>query len=234
VDGAYERVQENICDMRKGIKTRRNHFISTEAIIQVTSSYRRITLEEAKLRHDNKSEAERSKTKSAIYEDGDLWNEARQFDQTDHGGQRFVKVNQMESGIVFSFSDGRYVTIDLAELLASQGFHKLFAELVAECREHLIKKTEDENITEMARYEVEMTRVVSDLISKTTLWENRLVSQAVEQLSSSEKTLLNTRLPLLLKVLPKATRIINKAHNKVSVQDVSRAIQNVIEDLDEQ
>lgn len=234
VDGAYERIKEKISDMRRGVKTRRNHFISTEAIIQVTSSYRKITWEEAKLRHDNKSEAERSKTKSAIYEDGDLWNEARQFDQTDHGGQQFVRVNQMESGIVFSFSDGRCVTIDLSELLAFQGFRKLYAELVAEWREQLIKKTEDENINKMARNEVKMVRVVSDGISKNTSWEKKLVSQVVDRRSSSEKTLLYTHLQLLPGSLRKATQIINKAHNKVSIQDVSRAIQIVIEDFEEQ
>lgn len=234
VDGAYERVQEKILDMRRGVKTRRKLFISTEATIHVTSICRRIPCEEARQRHDNKSEAERRKTWQAIYELKHLWYEARKFDQADHGGQQFVALNQVEHRIVFSFIDGRCVTFDLAEMLESQGFYKLYAALVAEWREQLIKKTEDESIIEKARNEIEMVRVVSDRISETTSWDKRLVSQAVDQRSSSDKSLLFTRRQLLPGSLRKATKIINKACNKISAQDVSRAIQIVIEDLEEQ
>lgn len=233
VDGAYERVQVKICDMRRGVKTRRKFFISTEAAIHATSIYQKIPWEEAKQRHDNKSEAERGKTKRAIYEDDYLWNEARKFDHTDHGGQQFVAVNYVGYGIVFSFSDGRCVTFDLAEMLESQGGHKLYAELVAGWREQRIKRTEAESIVEMERNVIEMARVVSDRVVKNTSWEKRLVSQAVGQCSSSEKTLLYTHLHLLPNALLKATQgTLKKSHNKISVQDVSRAIQLAIEDFE--
>lgn len=235
VDGAYERVQEKILDMRRGIKTRRRIlFISTEAAIHVTSIYRKIPWEKAKQRHDNKSGAERRKTWQEINELKHLWDEARKFDQTDHGGQQFVAVNQAGTVIVFSFIDGRSLIFDLTEMMGFQGFHKLYTALVAEWREKLIKRTEDESIIEMARNEIEMARMVSDRISETTLWGKRLVSQAVDQRSSTDKSLLYTHLLLLPGGLRKATKIINKAHNKVSAQDVSRAIQIVIVDLEEQ
>lgn len=228
VDGAYERVQEKICDMRRGIKTCRNEFLSAEAIIHVTSIKRKITWEEAKLRHYSKSKEEHEKTVRAIHNNDDLMNEARKFDHADHGGHKFVISNITGPRVEFLFIDARSIICDLTEMIKYKGFHKLYPKLVAEGRKLFIKAAEAENVSG-----IEMARVVSDRISETSLWDKRLVSQVVNHHSSSDITLLYTHLHTLPGNLRKAVRVIDKAHCQVSAQDISKVIQTVIEYFDE-
>ncbi|MDO9010368.1 MAG: hypothetical protein Q7U78_00975 [Gallionella sp.] len=56
IDGAHQRTDEKIRDFYRGVKNRRNDFISTEAIIHATAIHRRISFEEANAHHFNKSE----------------------------------------------------------------------------------------------------------------------------------------------------------------------------------
>lgn len=228
VDGAYERVQEKIRDMHRGTKTRQKNFISSEAVIKLISDSRTMTEEKAKLLYESMSTEERREIFWKINKNEKRWDQARKFDLSNNGGQKFVTESHLTSRIVFTFIDDKSETFDLTVMMEYKGFRKLYPELVAEGRKQLIKTPETENTNE-----IEMARVVSDRISKITLWKMILVSQAVEQISPSDKSYLYSHLQLLPASIRKVTKVSNKAHDKISFQDVLRAIQIVIEDLEE-
>jgi type III secretory pathway component EscV len=225
-DGAYERIQEKICDMCRGVKTRRENFISTEAIIHVMATHptsRKTSFEEAKHLYYSKSPEERKKIRGYIKGKDMLWEAARKFDLTNHRGQKFVVQSRSEVSITFSLIDGRSLFFDLNETLStSKGFKNLYRKLVLEGR----KQIPIEDISE-----IEMGRIVSDQISDVTRWDKKLISQALEQFSSTDKSLLYAYLqPGSLR---KVEKKINKPHNKVFVQDVVLAIEIVIGDLED-
>jgi type III secretory pathway component EscV len=225
-DGAYERIQEQIRDMRRGVKTRRDDFISTEAIIHVMATHptsRKTSFEEAKHCYCSKSQAELENTRSYIKENDTLWESARKFDLINHVGQKFVKESLSGAKITFLLSDGRNLFFDLNETLkTSKGFRNLYPKLVSDGRKQIPK----EDISE-----IEMGRIVTEQISGVTRWDKKLISQALEQFPSTDKSLLYAYLqPGSLR---KAEKEINKLHDKVAVQDIVRAIEIVIGDLED-
>jgi type III secretory pathway component EscV len=222
-DGAYERIQEQIRDMRRGVKTRRDDFISTEAIIHVMATCLKISFEEAKHRYYSKSQAKLENTRSYIKENDTLWESARKFDLINHVGQKFVKESLSGAKITFLLSDGRNLFFDLNETLkTSKGFRNLYPKLVSDGRKQIPK----EDISE-----IEMGRIVTEQISGVTRWDKKLISQALEQFPSTDKSLLYAYLqPGSLR---KAEKEINKLHDKVAVQDIVRAIEIVIGDLED-
>jgi hypothetical protein len=131
-------------------------------------------------------------------------------------------------GIIFSFIDGRSETFDLTMTMKYKKFSKLYRKLIDEGRKLFVKKTEPEKLTEF-----EMARVVSKAIIEKTSWENNLVLQVIESLSLHEKSLLFANIKLLPKCILK-TEESKKAHDSISLRDVSLAIQTVIDNLEEQ
>lgn len=227
VDGVHERVQQKLFDMRKGIKTCPKDFISSEAIIDVISDTRKMTDGKAKLLYESMSTEERREVFLKINKNKKRRDQARKFDRTNHGGQKFVTESHSTSKIAFTFVDGKSATFDLTVMMQCKGFRKLYPVLVAEGRKRLIKTPETENTNE-----IEMARVVSGRISEITSWKIVMVSQAVELISPSEKSYLYSHLQLLPQCLRKAENYINTDYNKVSVQDILRAIR-IIEGLEE-
>ena len=78
-----------------------------------------------------------------------------------------------------------------------------------------------------------MTRVISDRISEITLWKKLLILQAVKTLSPIDKLNLHSNLQLLPGSIRRAAEVFNRAHDRICVQDILRAIQIVFEDLEE-
>jgi hypothetical protein len=224
VDGAYERVQEQILSMRVGGYLLP---ISTEAQIQVYLDEKKLkcSFEDARTLLAGKPADVRKKIRDIIYKSHSK--AASKFDSADHGGKKFVTVRNIASKIIFTFTDRQIVIFDLTEMLKLRAFKKLYEKLATKGREQLNKKFDPENLTEF-----EMARVVSEKFSEITLWENKLVLQEIEKLSQNDITFLFANLMLLRKRIIE-TEESKKPHDSITLNDVSLAIQTVIVNLDE-
>jgi hypothetical protein len=217
-DGAYERVKEKINDLRRGIKNRRNDFISTEAIIHVTASYRKISFEDAKLRHNNKSVDEIVRTKKAIMNNEGLWAEARKFDRNNNGGQKFVTQHQEGTKIVFLFSGNRKLEFDLRHC-------------PNDVRSWLSSIGTPATIDEAINVEP----IIKTQISEITKWRDALIEQALAGIALEDKRTLyaNHHLSQFRNLLVSEERRINKPLSRITTQDISDALLSLLDKLSE-
>lgn len=217
-EGAFERVKEKICDLHRGIKNRRSDFISTEAVIHVTALFRRISFEDAKLRHNSKSKDEIAKTKSAIKNNEELWREARSFDKTVHCGQQFVIQHQEGTKIVFSFNDSRQLEFDLQHCSDDVQFW--------------LSSIGTPNRTDEV---IEMASPIKRQILEVTRWPDALIEQALIALTPEDKVTLYAQLHLsqFRNILVRKEREIDKPVNKISTQDIIGALLSLLGELDE-
>ncbi|MBI3902759.1 MAG: hypothetical protein HY306_07440 [Nitrosomonadales bacterium] len=218
VDGAYERVNEKISDLRQGIRNRRNEFISTEAIIHVTAIHRRISFEDAKLRHNNKTKDEIVKTKKAIRNNESLWEKARRFDRDGNGGQRFVTQYQEDTKIIFMCSDDRKLEFDLQH--CSDDVRSWLSSIGTPTR-----------IDEV----IEVGPIIRRRIFEITKWSEALIEQALDCLASEDKITLyaNHHLSQFRNLLISEERKINKPLNRIFIQDISDALLSLLDTLNE-
>lgn len=216
-DGAYERVREKINDLYRGIKNRRGDFISTEAIIHVTAIHRKISFEEAKLRHNSKPDGEIVKTRKGIRNNDRLWRAARKFDRDDNGGQQFVTQQMDGTKIIFLFiSDSRRLEFDLQH-----------------CSGDVL--TWLSSISTSARVDeaVEMRSIIKREISKITQWPDALIEQALVDITPEDKATLyaNHHLSQFRSLLVSEERRINKPINRISTRDISDALLSLLDKL---
>lgn len=218
-DGAYERVNEKINDLYRGIKNRRGSFISTEAVIFVTATCRKISFEEAKLRHYGKSKDEIVKTKKAIRNNDGFWRVARKFDRDDKGGQKFVTQQRKVSKIVFLFvNDGRRLEFDLQH-----------------CSDDVRTWLSSIGTPERNDESVEIGPIIRRQISEITKWPDALIEQALVGFVPEDKATLyaNHHLSQFRSLLVSEERRINKPINRISTKDVSDAILSLLDKLSE-
>ena len=218
LEGAFERIYEKINDLYRGIKNRRGGFISTEAIIHATAIHRKISFDEAKIRHMQKTADEIARTRKQIKANERLWKIARSFDRTPKGGQQFVTQRQDGNKIVFLFKDNRELEFDLLH-----------------CSDNICSWLSSLAICSEVDGAIDIIPVIRKQISAITKWADALIEQALDNLTQEDREILYTKhhLSQFRTILVSEERKINKPINLISTQDVVEALQSLLDELEE-
>lgn len=218
VDGAYQLTNEKIKTLYRGIRGRQSDFVSTEAIAYVLTQIKQMTIEEVKAGLNRKTETEIVELKRKIRTTHEyLWDRARKFDLTDHGGHKFVHQSRDGSKIVFLFTDNRKLEFDLSA--CSKSMQSWFSSQGAPVEPN----------------EVIKTPIIAEKIFEITKWPLQFIKLALAGLKQNEIATLyaNHSLSQFRTLLVQEARRISVPINKISVQDISEVIQSLLDELDE-